>query len=190
MSTSCGTGLGPWASRYASTSRLRRREAVSTSTPLIITRNVPRKWTASSGAAGSETVTAARLSLCSWEWAGPGLGVRGLNEWRALPSAPRPSVISGWPGAALRTHEFVLSLRHSRHRTMVIAHASPREVGDAMQRKQSSVLIHELWTASDCFDVRQSPVRTRGPVHLDSIFFLARDGPAKAAHRLDSPVTV
>jgi hypothetical protein len=70
---------------------------------------------------------------------------------------------------------------------MVIAHASPREVGDAMQRKQYPVLIHELCDASDCFAVRMRLVCTRRPVRLASIFFLGRDGPTKPAHKLGNP---
>jgi hypothetical protein len=45
---------------------------------------------------------------------------------------------------------------------MVIAHASPREVGNAMQRRPQPVLIHELCGASDCFEALAVAATTRG----------------------------
>jgi hypothetical protein len=83
---------------------------------------------------------------------------------------------------------------------MVIAHASPREVGDAKQRRQYPVLIHEVCGASDCFETRASLVEARAPYARrrssneitapNSITYLARDGSTKTAHKLTNPVAV
>jgi hypothetical protein len=62
---------------------------------------------------------------------------------------------------------------------MVIAHASPREIGDAMQRKQQPVLIHELCDASNYFDA-----------WLCLICFLVGRGVTKIAGHLGNPRAV